>query len=143
LRLAGLLHDVGKIGVPDALLQKAGPLASHERDEMREHVTVGHRILISAELPVEATWVLHHHERLDGTGYPAGLAAEAIPLESRIIAVADAFEAMIGTRPYHDGISAEAALAELARHAGTQFDARCVEALVDAVAQSPDGELAA
>jgi HD-GYP domain-containing protein (c-di-GMP phosphodiesterase class II) len=74
--------------------------------------------------------VLHHHERIDGAGYPGGLSGDAIPLESRIIAVADAFEAMVGVRPYHEGIEIEAALAELARHAGTQFDAACVDALV-------------
>ena len=134
LRLAGLLHDVGKIGVADAILQKAAALAEDERLAMTDHVKTGHAILLAAELPSEAEWILHHHERFDGTGYPAGRSGEEIPLESRIITTADAFEAMTGTRPYRKAISTEAALAELRRTAGTQFDPACVEALADAVA---------
>src|SRR5579884_3665457 len=133
LRLAGLLHDVGKIGVADAILHKPDALAPEEHTAMTEHVEIGHAILLAAELPIEAHWVLHHHERFDGDGYPAGLRAAAIPIESRIIAVADAFEAMTGTRPYRDAISVEDAIGELRTHAGTQFDARCVEALVEVV----------
>ena len=133
LRLAGLLHDVGKIGVSDAILQKPTALETDERDEMRQHVTIGHGILISAEMAVEAEWVLHHHEHCDGTGYPAGLRASAIPLQSRIIAVADAFEAMTATRPYSAAISTAEALEELTAHTGTQFDGRCVHALVEVV----------
>ena len=97
--MAGLLHDVGKIGVADAILQKPDPLAPDERRAMAEHVNIGHAILISAELPVEAGWVLHHHERYRRQGYPERLRAGRIPLEARIIAVADAYEAMTGTRP--------------------------------------------
>ena len=133
IRLAGLLHDVGKIGVSDAILQKPAALETVERDEMREHVSIGHGILISAEMPTEAEWVLYHHEHCDGTGYPAGLRASAIPLQSRIIAVADAFEAMTGTRPYSAAISTAEALEELTSHIGTQFDGRCVHALVEVV----------
>ena len=99
VRLAGLLHDVGKIGVADAILQKPGSLAPEELSAMTEHVEIGHAILLAAELPIEAHWVLHHHERIDGRGYPTGLSGASIPVESRIIAVADAFEAMTGTRP--------------------------------------------
>ena len=131
LRLAGLLHDVGKIGVPDALLQKSGALSLEEEQQMQEHAHVGQAILIAAEMPIEAEWVLHHHERCDGKGYPSGLPEEAIPLESRIIAVADAFEAITGERPYRERLSVEDALVELRRHAGTQFDGRCVEALAE------------
>jgi diguanylate cyclase (GGDEF)-like protein len=129
LRIAGLLHDVGKIGVPDAVLLKRGSLAPDERSEVELHTTVGHSILTSAALHEEAVWVLHHHERFDGTGYPTGLAADAIPLESRIISVADAFEAMTGSRPYRSAMSPEEALSELATNCGSQFDAACVEAL--------------
>jgi diguanylate cyclase (GGDEF)-like protein/putative nucleotidyltransferase with HDIG domain len=129
LRIAGLLHDVGKIGVPDTLLSKPGPLAPAERLEIELHATVGHSILVSAGLQQEAEWVLHHHERFDGNGYPAGLAADSIPPESRIIAVADAFEAMTGARSYRQALTPESALAELALHAGTQFDRRSVQAL--------------
>jgi HD-GYP domain-containing protein (c-di-GMP phosphodiesterase class II) len=129
LRLAGLLHDVGKIGVPDAILGKRGSLAPSERSAIELHATVGHSILTSAELHEEALWVLHHHERYDGTGYPAGLTGEAIPLESRIIAVADAFEAMTGARPYRVALTPDEALRELAANSGTQFDPGCVRAL--------------
>lgn len=135
LRLAGLLHDVGKIGVPDAILQKPSALGADERDEMREHVSIGRGILMSAEMAIEAEWVLHHHEHCDGTGYPTGLRAAEIPLQSRIIAVADAFEAMTGTRPYRAGVSTAEALAELTSHIGTQFDGRCVHALIEIVDQ--------
>jgi diguanylate cyclase (GGDEF)-like protein len=145
LRLAGLLHDVGKIGVSDLILRKAAALAADERDEMREHVSIGHSILVSAELVVEAEWVLHHHERIDGAGYPAGLRDAEIPLESRIIAVADAFEAMTGARPYRAAVTTAEALDELRRNMGTQFDGRCVLALADVVdgaSVAPDGRLA-
>ncbi|HET7130334.1 MAG TPA: diguanylate cyclase [Gaiellaceae bacterium] len=133
LRLAGLLHDVGKIGVADAILQKPDLLAPDELSAMTEHVEIGHAILLAAELPIEAHWVLHHHERIDGGGYPAGLTGASIPVESRIIAVADAFEAMTGTRPYREAVSVDEAIVELQANGGTQFDARCVDALVDVV----------
>ena len=110
LRMAGLLHDVGKIGVADAILQKPEALEPDEWKAMVEHVNIGHAILISAELPVEAGWVLHHHERYDGEGYPERLRAGEIPIEARIIAVADAYEAMTGTRPYRDAIERRRAL---------------------------------
>jgi len=129
LRLAGLLHDVGKIGVSDAILSKRGALAPEERTEVEVHTSVGHAILTSAELHEEAVWVLHHHERYDGSGYPKGLAGEEIPRESRIIAVADAFEAMTGARPYRIATTPDEALRELHRWSGTQFDPDCVDAL--------------
>ena len=113
LRMAGLLHDVGKIGVADAILQKPGALDAEEAKAMAEHVNIGHAILIAAEMPAEACWVLHHHERYDGKGYPEGLRAGEIPLEARIIAVADAYEAMIDLRPYRAAMSVDQALAEL------------------------------
>jgi diguanylate cyclase (GGDEF)-like protein/putative nucleotidyltransferase with HDIG domain len=141
LRMAGLLHDVGKIGVADAILQKPDALSPEEWKAMVEHVNIGHAILISAELPVEAGWVLHHHERYDGKGYPERLRAGEIAIEARIIAVADAYEAMTGIRPYRDAVSVEEALTELEANAGSQFDTRCVQALVavirDAVVEQP------
>jgi diguanylate cyclase (GGDEF)-like protein/putative nucleotidyltransferase with HDIG domain len=133
LRMAGLLHDVGKIGVADAILQKPNALRPEERKAMAEHVNIGHAILISAELPVEAGWVLHHHERYDGKGYPDRLRAGSIPIEARIIAVADAYETMTGARPYRDPISVDEALTELQAKSGTQFDGRCVHALIEVV----------
>jgi diguanylate cyclase (GGDEF)-like protein len=130
LRLAGLLHDVGKIGVADMILQKPDALDPDEQSAMTEHVEIGHAILLGAELPIEANWVLHHHEWYDGSGYPERLKGNAIPLQSRIIAVADAFEAMTGTRPYRRRIPIADALAEMEQNAGTQFDPRCVAGLV-------------
>ena len=129
LRVTGLLHDVGKIGISDAVLSKPGVLDRDERAEIEMHAVIGHSILVRAELHEEAHWVLHHHERFDGRGYPAGLAGEDIPLEARIIAVADAFEAMTGERSYRETLTPDAAVAELFRNSGTQFDPRCVEAL--------------
>ena len=127
IRLAGLLHDVGKIGVPDSILQKPGPLTDEEYEVMKTHPVLGAHILRAAERHVEAQWVLSHHERPDGRGYPDGIAE--ISLEASIIAVADAFEAMVSRRPYREPRSVDEALRELARCAGTQFDARCVAAL--------------
>ena len=100
IRLAGLLHDVGKIGVPDSILQKPTALTGEEYDVMKGHSELGAAIVEAAGMPTEALWVRHHHERTDGAGYPAGLSGDEIPLESRIIHVADAFEAMTSDRPY-------------------------------------------
>jgi HD-GYP domain-containing protein (c-di-GMP phosphodiesterase class II) len=136
LRLAGLVHDVGKIGLPDVILQKRGTLESGERTELEQHVTIGHAILLAADLDTEAQWVLHHHEWYDGTGYPAGFAGEEIPPASRVLAVADAFETMTGGRPYRERLTTEAALGELQANAGTQFDPDCVAALADLLEQS-------
>ena len=102
VRLAGLLHDVGKIGISDAILQKPGSLTVDEFEVMKTHPTLGCHIVSAAELYQESEWILHHHERLDGRGYPEGLRGEEIPLESRIIMVADAFEAITADRPYRD-----------------------------------------
>ena len=129
VRLAGLLHDVGKIGISDAILQKPGKLTTEEFEVMKTHPTLGCHIVSAAELYEEAEWILHHHERLDGCGYPDGLCGEAVPLESRIIMVADAFEAITADRPYRDRRSVGEALAELNRHAGAQFDPQCLRAL--------------
>lgn len=133
LRIAGLLHDVGKIGIPDAILHKPGPLTDEEYEVMKQHPVIGRMIVSGAGLEEEALWIYHHHERIDGRGYPDGLAGDEIPIESRIILVADAFEAMTADRPYRRGRPAVLALEELRRHAGTQFDRSCVEALVKIV----------
>jgi len=126
---AAPMHDVGKIGIPDRILQKPQALTDEEFDVMKRHAQLGHEIVMAAERPIEAGWILHHHERIDGNGYPSGLAGEQIPLESRIILVADAFEAITADRPYRQHSSIEQALAELRRHAGSQFDPACVDAL--------------
>ena len=139
LRLAGLLHDVGKIGVADAVLLKPDELDDLELGEMRNHVIIGHTIVSAAELEKQAHWILHHHEHFDGGGYPDALRGDEIPLESRIILVADAFEAMASDRPYRVGRSDADALTELTRHSGTQFDPMCVEALRPALALAGRG----
>jgi response regulator RpfG family c-di-GMP phosphodiesterase len=129
LGIAGLLHDVGKIGIADALLQKQGELDPEERRAMNSHVIIGQSIVAAAGLEEEADWILHHHEHIDGSGYPDRISGGEIPLESRIIRVADAFEAMTATRPYSPARHPADAFAELERGVGSQFDARCVEAL--------------
>ena len=133
LRLAGLLHDIGKIGIADAVLQKPSRLTDAEFEVMKTHARLGHSIVGGAELGEVADWILHHHERLDGAGYPEGLSGAEVPLESRVILVADAFEAMTSDRPYRRGRSEGEAFVELERHAGTQFDVSCVDALRRAV----------
>jgi len=130
LRLAGLLHDVGKIGIPDSILQKPGALTDEEYEQMKSHSLLGAAILEAADMRVEADWIRHHHERIDGAGYPDGLAGSDIPLESRIILVADAFEAMTSDRPYRLAPGQNYAVDELRRHSGTQFDPEIVEALI-------------
>jgi HD-GYP domain-containing protein (c-di-GMP phosphodiesterase class II) len=134
LRLAGLLHDVGKIGVPDAILNKPAKLTDSEYEQIQRHSLLGFEIVDAAGLPEEARWVRHHHERIDGRGYPDRLSGQEIPLESRIILVADAFEAMTSDRPYRRAPGLQFAVAELRRGAGTQFDADVVDALCRALA---------
>jgi diguanylate cyclase (GGDEF)-like protein len=133
IRLAGLLHDVGKIGIPDAILQKPAKLTHDEYEQMKTHSVLGEGIILAAEMPIEARWVRHHHERIDGGGYPDGLVGGQIPLESRIIHVADAFEAMTSDRPYRDAPGQQFAIEELRRFAGTQFDEDVVGALLRVV----------
>ena len=125
-----LLHDVGKIGVPDAILRKPGPLTPEERAVMDRHPAIGHRIVSEAGFsPVVAEIVLTHHERWDGGGYPQGLRGDEIPLATRVFAVADALDAMTDDRGYRRGMDLEDALVELVQHSGTQFDPLAVEAL--------------
>jgi diguanylate cyclase (GGDEF)-like protein len=130
IKLAGVLHDIGKVAVPDVVLQKAGSLDEHEWSEIRAHGDVGGRLLSGAGMDDLGAWVRSHHERLDGLGYPDGLHGDAIPLESRILAVADAYEAMIANRLYRPGIGPERARAELEGGSGTQFDPDVVAAFL-------------
>ena len=129
LRLAGLLHDLGKIGLPDGILQAPRALTDEEFAVVRRHPEFGHALLDGLGVEPVDEWVLHHHEHWDGSGYPTGLAGEEIPLGARIILVADAFEAITADRPYRKAQSADAALAELRRNAGSQFDPDVVTAL--------------
>ena len=129
LRLAGLLHDLGKIGLPDAILKAPRRLTAEEYSIVKRHPEFGHSLLDGLGIEPVDEWVLHHHEHWDGSGYPDGLAGEDIPLGARIILAADAFEAITADRPYRPAQSEQAALAELQRHAGSQFDPVVVEAL--------------
>jgi putative nucleotidyltransferase with HDIG domain len=123
LRIGALLHDVGKLAVPERVLRKTGPLDEHELAQIRAHPVAGVR-LAAAIAPDRTTLacVLYHHERWDGRGYPSGRRGPAIPLVARVLAVADAFDAMISDRPYRPALAPEAALRELERCAGSQFD---------------------
>lgn len=131
---AGLLHDIGKMGVPDGLLNKAGSLDAEERALMMGHAAAGARIVLRAgSLRTLAPIIRHHHEWWAGDGYPDGLSGEAIPLGARILAVADAFDTMTTDRPYRARRSRQAALSELRRCAGHQFDPRVVASLAELV----------
>jgi diguanylate cyclase (GGDEF)-like protein/putative nucleotidyltransferase with HDIG domain len=130
LRTAARLHDVGKIAIPDRILRKPGPLDEEEFRVIKAHPTIGAELLLSWGLADAAEIVRQHHERVDGCGYPDGLTGDQIQIEARIIHVADAYMAMTQDRPYQAAISHEDAVAELARHAGTQFDAAVVAALM-------------
>ncbi|HEX3693150.1 MAG TPA: diguanylate cyclase [Solirubrobacteraceae bacterium] len=133
VRLAGMLHDIGKVGVADAILRKPAPLTEHERELVRRHPELGAQILDHGSLVDVREWVAMHHERPDGLGYPHGLSGDELPLAARILAVADAYEAMTSDRSYRDAIGHEAARRELRRCAGTQFDARVVAAFLTAL----------
>jgi putative nucleotidyltransferase with HDIG domain len=137
LRLAGFLHDIGKIGIADAILLKEDKLAPDEYSEIKRHPELGARVLANAGLPDIAGWVLSHHERPDGAGYPEGLEGDAIPFEARILAVADSFEAMIGERVYSPAMPRQEAVAELREHSGTQFDPEIVEAFLTTLSMTP------
>ncbi len=129
VRLAALLHDLGKIAVPDQILKKPGRLTADERTCLRRHPQTGFDLLEGVDVHPVDLWILHHHEHWDGSGYPHGLAGEEIPIGSRIILVADAFDAMTSERIYSRAIPDEAAIAELHRCSGTQFDPLVVAAL--------------
>jgi putative nucleotidyltransferase with HDIG domain len=136
LRFAGILHDVGKLGVPTRLLRKDGPLTPEERRVIELHPEYGHEMVRGIGFLGEArSAILHHHERLDGSGYPYGLVGPQIPEFARVVAVADAFDAMTSTRSYRRARPVEAALTELERCAGAQFDPAMVRALVRALAR--------
>ena len=132
VRFGYLLHDIGKIGIPDRILLKPEALTRDEKRIMETHTELGESLISS--LPhlqgAAREVIVHHHERWDGTGYPCGLAGEAIPLAARIFAVADAFDALTSDRPYRRAVSESEALAEICHHSGTQFDPVVVEALV-------------
>ncbi|MDQ3729139.1 MAG: HD-GYP domain-containing protein [Actinomycetota bacterium] len=133
IALAGELHDVGKVGVADEILRKPEPLSSDEWRQVMRHPQIGADLLVSSNLDDIAQWVLAHHERPDASGYPYGVDGEAIPLESRILAVADAYDAMRTDRVYKLGRTHEESAEELRKCAGTQFDPDVVEAFLRAL----------
>jgi len=131
LEIAALLHDVGKIGIPDGVLNKPGKLTNEEFNQIKEHPSIGVDILKTIEfldkaLPI----ILHHHEKFNGTGYPSGISGEAIPIESRIICVADSYDAMTSDRPYRKGLLHSVAVNELIKFKGIQFDSKIVDAFL-------------
>jgi cyclic di-GMP phosphodiesterase len=133
LRTAAPMHDVGKVATPDGVLQKEGPLTSEEREEMERHTTVGYEILAGSEselLELAATIALTHHERWDGGGYPQGLVGEEIPIEGRITAVADVFDALLSDRCYRSALSVDDAVEVMQQGRGTHFDPQVVDALL-------------
>ena len=139
IRLGAVLHDVGKVGIPEAILNKSGPLNLEEWDTMKTHVTFGGKLLEPlVPLARIRCMVLHHHEFFDGSGYPEALAGEVIPLGARIITIADSYDTITSDRSYKKGRTAEQALNELERCAGTQFDPRLVELFVRAMRQLPN-----
>ena len=136
IRLGGPLHDVGKIGIPDAILRKPGPLTHEEMAEIKRHPQLGYQIVAKMEYLVPALpLVLHHHECWDGTGYPDGLQGDQIPLPARVFAVVDAYDAMTSDRVYRQAISKQEAIAELEAGAGSQFDPAIVVVMLEVLGE--------
>lgn len=132
IELFAQYHDIGKVGIPDRILNKEGCLAPEEEAEIHRHSEIGYRIAAATkELAPIASWILLHHERWDGKGYPLGVAGEEIPLECRILAVADSFDAMISDRPYRKALTRTQALSEVRRNSGSQFDPDVVQVFVE------------
>ena len=133
VRLAGILHDLGRVGIPDALVRKSGPLTEAEWTLVRTHPEIGARMVETTDFDDIRSWILFHHERPDGLGYPEGQAWEQVPLEARILGVADAYEAMTSDRPYRDALAPDEAATLLRDSAGRQFDRQVVDALLRVV----------
>ncbi len=139
LRTVGLLHDIGKVAIEEGILNKPGKLDEMEWEEIKKHPEIGYRILSTvSDLSELSEYVLSHHERWDGKGYPRGLKGEDIPLQSRIIAIADAYDAMRSERSYRKALSKEYAVSELEKGAGTQFNESCVNVFIEKVVKDDD-----
>ena len=135
------LHDIGKVGIPEHILCKAGPLSVDEWTVMRNHPIIGAQIVAPIAFLADAVELIrHHHERFDGTGYPDGLAGEEIPLAARVFSVADSFDAMTSDRPYRDSIGVERALAEIRGGGGTQWDPLVVRVFVQMIEDGPQDD---
>ena len=142
VRLGSILHDVGKIGIPDAILRKPGKLTDEEWEVMRTHAIVGERMLQGVDFLQPALPIIrHHHERWDGSGYPDGLVGDQIPIGARIVAVCDSFDAMTSDRPYRKAMPIQSAFNELLAYAGKQFDPKCAALLVDVVSHMGEQHL--
>ncbi len=129
-----MMHDIGKVGIKDSILQKPGPLTDDEWLEMRTHPEIGYRIALgNMDLAPIAEYILAHHERWDGAGYPRGLSREEIPMLSRILSVVDAFDAMTNTRVYRQAVSRPEAAEEIMKNAGTQFDPKVARVFIQDV----------
>lgn len=137
--LAAILHDVGKLEIPDEVLNKPGRLDDHEYEVIKTHAEIGGRLVAASPVLDDIVdGVRHHHERIDGAGYPDGLAGEDVPLMARIVSVCDAYDAMAHTRQYREGMGSDRAIAILREHSGAQWDERAVEALVAVIEQRGD-----
>ena len=137
LHVGGPLHDIGKLAISDEVLSKPGRLDDDELAQIREHPKLGARLLLRVSAFRKALpYVLYHHERWDGTGYPTGRAGEQIPVEARVLAIADAFDAMTSDRPYRRALSRDEALAEVERCSGTQFDPEIVSVFLELFAEA-------
>ncbi len=134
LRIGGLFHDVGKIGIPDNILTKKDKLTDEEYEEIKQHPSIGAKILSNAAIFTDIVPIVkHHHERYDGTGYPDHLKGEEIPYMARIVAVADAFDAMASRRPYRDSVEIEKIVNQISENKYTQFDPQIADALLDII----------
>lgn len=132
VEVAAILHDIGKVGTPDSILKKVGPLTTEERQIIQKHSECGWAVLrVVPGMERASLFVLHHHETWIGDGYPAGLKGEEIPVGARIVAVIDAFDAMVSSRPYRHGLTVDDAILRLMATAGTQFDPTVVERFIE------------
>ncbi|PKL13406.1 MAG: diguanylate cyclase, partial [Spirochaetae bacterium HGW-Spirochaetae-8] len=132
MRIAGLMHDIGKIGVPESILNKPGRLSAREWEEMRRHPETGFRILAASNEFIDiSTAIFEHHERWDGKGYPRGMSGESISLQARIISVADAFDAMTSSRSYKQPMNIQEAIEEIGNCAGTHFDPKIAQVFME------------
>ena len=139
LRVGGIFHDVGKIGVPDSILQKNASLTPNEYSEIKNHPSIGAHILSNASIFSEVVPIVkHHHERFDGTGYPGKLKGEEIPYLARLTSVVDSFDAMTSKRAYRDSLKLDIAIEELRKNIGTQFDPKLCQAFLDILENEPE-----
>ena len=137
METAGLMHDIGKIGIEESIINKPNKLNEDEWDKVKRHSEIGYRILSSVnEFSEIAEYILQHHERYDGKGYPKGLSGEEISLQARIICIVDAYDAMTCSRPYKKSLTNEEAISELEKHAGTQFDPVIAKLFIEEIASN-------